>query len=75
MGNAMNRKSEARKDYNGLTVNERLHIAGLLKRFDAAARRRNRNNMIAMLKQVALPENYAAKWVDALLGDQTFFYR
>ncbi len=75
MGNAMNRKSDAKQDYNGLTVNERLYTAGLLKRFDAAARRGNRTNMISMLKQVALPENYAAKWVDAQLGDQTFFYR
>jgi hypothetical protein len=70
----MNKKSET-KNYSGLTVNERLHLAGLLKRFDAAARLRNRNKMMMLLKQVALPENYAAKWVDALLGDQTFFYR
>ena len=69
----MNKKSEA-KNYNGLTVNERLHLAGLLKRFDAAARGRNRDQMIALLRRVALPPNYAAKWVDAMLGDQTFFY-
>jgi hypothetical protein len=71
----MNTKSETKKDFSGLTVNERLHIAGLLKRFDVAARRRNRVTMISLLKRVSLPENYAAKWVDAMLGDQTFFYR
>ena len=31
--------------------------------------------MIAMLRKVALPEQYAAQWVDTLLGDSTFFYR
>jgi hypothetical protein len=71
---SMSRKNETKKNFNGLTVNERLHLAGLLKRFDAAARRRNRVKMMTLLKQVALPESYAAKWVDAMLGDQTFFY-
>ncbi len=71
----MNKKSDSRKNFSGLTVMERLHLAGLLKRFDAAARRRNREKMMLLLKQVALPEHYAAKWVDTMLGDQTFFYR
>jgi len=70
----MGKKVEAKKDYNGLTVNERLHVSGLLERFDAAARGRNRKRMIAMLKRVALPEPYAVHWVDTLLGDTTFFY-
>jgi hypothetical protein len=73
-GNTMNRKPMAKQDYSGLTVNERLCVSGLLERFDAAARRRNRERMIAMLKRVALPEKYAAQWVDTLLGDQNFFY-
>jgi hypothetical protein len=71
----MTKKSETKKDYTGLTVNERLMVSGLLSKFDAAARKRNRESMIAMLRKVALPEQYAAKWVDTLLGDSTFFYR
>jgi hypothetical protein len=62
------------KDYEGMTVNERLVISGLLEQFDAAARRRNRDAMILMLKQLALTPTYAATWVDTLLGDTKFFY-
>jgi hypothetical protein len=62
------------KDYHGLTVNERLVVSGLLDQFDEAARRRNRDAMILMLKQLALTQTYAATWVDTLLGDTTFFY-
>lgn len=36
----------------GLTVNERLFNAGLLDQWDAAVRRRDRNEMIALLEQV-----------------------
>ena len=71
----MNRKMETQKDFNGLTVNERLFVAGLLERFDDAAREGKRDAMISMLKRVALSESYAARWVDTLLGDDTFFYR
>jgi hypothetical protein len=70
----MGKKADV-KDYKGLTVNERLVVSGLLDRFDAAARARNRERMISMLKRVALSDSYANQWVDALLGDQTFFYR
>jgi hypothetical protein len=70
----MGKKVDAKIDYRGLTVNERLHVSGLLEQFDAAAHARNRARMIAMLKRVSLPETYAVQWVDTLLGDQTFFY-
>lgn len=70
----MGRKMDAKKDYSGLTVNERLHVSGMLERFDAAARARNRKRMIDLLKRVSIPEPYAVHWVDTLLGDQTFFY-
>ena len=39
-------------DFAGMTVNERLHCAGLLDRWDDAARRRDRDAMIGLLKQV-----------------------
>jgi hypothetical protein len=71
----MTRKIETPKNYSGLTVNERLYVSGMLDKFDDAARNRNRDTMISMLQHVALPENYAARWVDTLLGDNTFFYR
>ena len=72
-GNSMNKKFSP-KDYVGLTVNERLVVSGLLDQFDAAARRRNRDAMLQMLNQLALPPHYADVWVDTLLGDTTFFY-
>ena len=71
----MNKKSASKKNYRGLTVNERLMVSGLLDQFSVAARKRNRQAMIAMLRKLALPEQYATHWVDTLLGDQTFFYR
>jgi hypothetical protein len=71
----MSKKIENKQSFDGLTVNERLMVSGLLDKFDAAARKRNRERMISMLLRVALPKQYAAKWVDTLLGDQTFFYR
>ena len=70
----MGKKTDNIQTYNGLTVNERLVVSGLLPKFDAAARQRNRRLMIAMLRKLALTEQYATLWVDTLLGDQTFFY-
>jgi hypothetical protein len=71
----MKKKADHKRNYSGLTVNERLALSGLWKKFDAAARVRNRDAMIALLRKVALTEQYAALWVDTLLGDSTFFYR
>ena len=71
----MNRKIESAKNYSGLTVNERLFVSGMLDQFYAAARDGKRETMISMLKRVALTESYAVRWVDTLLGDNTFFYR
>lgn len=44
--------SDDRIDYSGMTVNERLYVAGLLEKFDAAARSRNRNEMLNILRKV-----------------------
>lgn len=63
------KKSAAKQNYNGMTVKERLFASGLLERFGAAARRRNRRGMITMLKRLAVSEKYAAQWVDTLLGE------
>lgn len=54
--------------YAAMTVNERLHAAGLIDRFDAAARTRNREEMIALLALVELADQ--ADWIaDTILGD------
>jgi hypothetical protein len=71
----MKRQISVPQDFTGLNVKERLCIAGLVERFDAAARQGNRATMMAMLKRVSLPKAYATQWVDTLLGDDTFFYR
>jgi len=70
----MSRKITTQPDFSGMTVNERLFVSGLLDRFDAAARQKKRETMIAMLQRVALSEQYATRWVDEMLGDQTSFY-
>lgn len=45
--------AEAEKpDYAGMTVNERLFVAGLLDQFDDAARARDRARLIVLLSQV-----------------------
>jgi hypothetical protein len=53
----------------GMTLNERLYTLGLLSEFDAAARRRDRLAMVAMLRQVELSESDATSCVDAIFAD------
>ncbi len=43
----------SRSNYGGMTVNERLFVSGLMDEFDAAARDRDRDAMIAVLMKVA----------------------
>lgn len=50
-----------------MTLNERLHAAGLLAAFDAAARERNRDRMIAILQRVDVED--PAWSADAVLED------
>lgn len=42
--------------YVGMTVNERLFVAGLLDQFDDAAHARDRARMIALLSQVEVAD-------------------
>lgn len=60
-----------RIDYSGMTVNERLYVAGLLNEFDAAARSRNRDEMLNILRKVdvANPEQTA----DAILENPRMY--
>lgn len=53
--------------YSGMTTNERLFAAGLLDDFDAAARRRDRQQMIAILQRVRFDAAEAASITDAML--------
>ncbi len=56
-------------EYAGMTTNERLFSAGLLERFDVAARRRDREEMIRILIQVELEPQEAARSVELILAD------
>ena len=70
----MNEEGDADADrFAGMTVNERLFSAGTLDQFDAAARRRDRITMIALLRSVALTEIEAAKTTDMILADPAFY--
>jgi hypothetical protein len=55
-----------------MTVNERLFTAGLLELFDAA-RRRDRDGLITLLRRVALSETEAAAATDALLAKPSLY--
>lgn len=51
----------------GMTVNERLSYVGIIDCWDEAARRRDRETMIALLEQVEVPDPHLT--ADAVLGD------
>ena len=40
--------------YNGMTVNERLHVSGLLKEYDNAIKQKNVGRVVEILKSVEL---------------------
>ena len=55
--------------YRGMTVNERLMVAGLRDPFDAAVRRGDRPAMISLLGQLELDEKQAISTTDTLLAN------
>jgi hypothetical protein len=59
---------ERTESYAGMTVNERLFVSKLMDDFDAAARRRERAQMISILVRVDLSEKEAARSVDSILA-------
>lgn len=61
--------SARERDFAGMTVNERLFAAGLVREFDAAIDSGNRQLAIHLLEQVAMSEVSAASTVDAVLVD------
>ena len=56
-------------EYAGMTTNERLFTAGLLDAFDAAARRRDRGEMLRLLETVELETTDATHTVELILAD------
>jgi hypothetical protein len=60
-------------ELRGMTVNERLWVCGELDRFDSAAKKRNRENMIAILAAVAMTQDQAIQTTDAILANPTMY--
>ncbi|MDD4890992.1 MAG: hypothetical protein PHU85_13810 [Phycisphaerae bacterium] len=56
------------ENYSGMTTNERLVVAGLLDKFDRAARNRNRADMVFLLTQVQLATGEAERIADTVLA-------
>jgi hypothetical protein len=52
-----------------MTVNERLVVCGLIDQWDQAVRRRDRDAMITVLREVALSDEQAQQTTDAVLRD------
>ena len=42
--------------YSGMTVNERLHVSGLMHRYDEAVEKKDKDEAILILKSVDLGE-------------------
>jgi hypothetical protein len=59
--------SGANHDLQGLTVTERLFVRGLIEKWEDAVRRKNRQEMIKLLENVALTEDKAVRTTDAVL--------
>ena len=53
----------------GMTVNERLFAAGLIEKRNAAARSRDRDEMVRLMISVDITEEQAEKTTDAALVD------
>jgi hypothetical protein len=59
--------------FRGMTVNERLFSAGISDHFDDAARRRDRQAMLAYLRRVAMTDSQAAETTDTILANPSFY--
>jgi hypothetical protein len=65
----MNTERPTEPELRGMTVNERLVVCGVVDKWDAAVRSRKRDEMIAILKSVAMTDDQAAWTADAVLKD------
>lgn len=57
-----------RQNFGGMTVNERLFVAGLVEQFDSAIDSGDRQRAIELLLRVAMSDASAAETVDAVLA-------
>ena len=55
----MSKSRPTAQELGAMTVNERLVACGLIDQWDQAVRRRDRNGMIAVLRDVALSDKQA----------------
>jgi hypothetical protein len=57
------------RDFAGMTVNERLSAAGLIRQFDTAIGSGDRQRAVGLLLRVAMSDASAGETVDAVLAD------
>jgi hypothetical protein len=69
VGLTMDDAEVEKPDFAGMTVNERLFVAGLLNQFDDAARARDRARMIELLSQIEVV--HPDRSVDTILDNPT----
>ena len=55
-------------EFTGMTLNERLATTAQLDAFDTAAKRRDRTEMLRILRSVALEDEDPARTVDLILA-------
>lgn len=55
------------QELRGMTVNERLVMCGLMHRWDEAVRKRNREEIVAVLRAVAMTDEQAVQTADTVL--------
>lgn len=55
-------------ELEGMTVNERLFACGLLEKYLESERKRNREEMVSLLTQVAFTREQAREITDNILG-------
>jgi hypothetical protein len=67
LADVQNGEEQRAAELRGMTVNERLVACGVIDKWDAAAVRRSRADMIAVLRSVEMTEEQAAWTTDAVL--------
>ena len=63
----MNMQRPTDKELRGMTVNERLLMCGLMHKWDEVVRNRNREEMVAILRTVAMTDEQAGQTADSIL--------